>query len=37
MPALPFTGQPVTGIKEIVIHMMHQLRRRLQPLCLPVS
>lgn len=37
MPALPFTRQPVTDIREVIIHQMHQLRGRLQPLCLPVS
>jgi sugar phosphate isomerase/epimerase len=37
MPALPFTRQPVTDINAVVIHMMHQLRRRLQPFCLPVA
>lgn len=37
MPSLPFTRQPVADIREIVIHQMHQLRRRLQPLCLPLS
>ena len=37
MPALPFTRQPVTDIQEIVVHTMHHLRRRLQPLCLPVA
>lgn len=34
LPALPFTGQPVTDLRAVIIHQMHQLRRRLEPFCL---
>jgi len=37
MPTLPHTRQAVADLREIVISMKEQLRRRLEQYCLPVS
>ena len=37
MPALPFTRQPVSNLREVVIHQMRELRRRLERWSAPAS
>ncbi len=37
MPTLPYTKQPVSDIRDVIVHQQQQLRKRLEQYCLPVA